>query len=208
MPLINIRVFTVRTFPLILLGPAPICGPGSLVAIVTGYGLDGPGIESRWGEIFRTCPYRPWGPPRLQYNGYRVFPEGIERPGPEADPSPLLVSWSWKGRAIPLLPLWAVRPVQSLSACTRVTFTFTFTCAYLNKTNSVNNLINIHCCVCVKKAVKYFYRPSLNCEVFTPVVRSFSVSTKLVYHVSNQSIQNTKLTSQCHFDYGGGEGGV
>jgi hypothetical protein len=28
-------------------------------------------------------------------------------------------------RAIPLLPLWAVRPVQSLSACTRVTFTFT-----------------------------------------------------------------------------------
>jgi len=28
------------------------------------------------------------------------------------------------GRAIPLLPLWAVWPVQSLSACTRVTFTF------------------------------------------------------------------------------------
>jgi len=37
---------------------------------------------------------------------------------------PLVVSWSWKGRAIPLLPLWAVRPVQSLSACTRVRFTF------------------------------------------------------------------------------------
>ena len=28
-------------------------------------------------------------------------------------------------RAIPLLPLWAVRPVQSLSACTRVHFSFT-----------------------------------------------------------------------------------
>jgi hypothetical protein len=27
------------------------------------------------------------------------------------------------GRAISLLPLWAVRPVHSLSACTRVTFT-------------------------------------------------------------------------------------
>jgi hypothetical protein len=25
----------------------------------TGYGLDGPGIESRWGEIFRTRPDRP-----------------------------------------------------------------------------------------------------------------------------------------------------
>jgi len=35
-------------------------------------------------------------------------------------PHPLLVPWSRKGRAIPLLPLWAVRPVQSLSACTRV----------------------------------------------------------------------------------------
>jgi len=37
-------------------------------------------------------------------------------------PHHLLVPWSWKGRAITLLPLWAVRPVQSLSVCT---FTFT-----------------------------------------------------------------------------------
>ena len=34
-------------------------------------------------------------------------------------PHPLLVPWSRKGRAIPVLSLWAVRPVQSLSACTR-----------------------------------------------------------------------------------------
>jgi len=34
------------------------CGPGSVVGIATAYGLDGPGIESRWGEIFRTCPDR------------------------------------------------------------------------------------------------------------------------------------------------------
>ena len=40
-------------------------------------------------------------------------------------PNPLLVPWSRKGRAIPLLPLWAVRPVQSFSACTRVHVTFT-----------------------------------------------------------------------------------
>jgi len=33
-------------------------------------------------------------------------------------PHTLLVPWSRKSRAIPLLPLWAVRPVQSLSACT------------------------------------------------------------------------------------------
>ena len=27
-------------------------GPGSLVGITTGYGLDGPGIESQWGQDF------------------------------------------------------------------------------------------------------------------------------------------------------------
>ena len=32
-------------------------GPGSSVGIATDYGLDGPGIESRWGDIFR--PSRP-----------------------------------------------------------------------------------------------------------------------------------------------------
>ena len=28
------------------------CGPGSSVGIATGYWLDGPGIESRWGRDF------------------------------------------------------------------------------------------------------------------------------------------------------------
>jgi len=65
-------------------------GPGSAVGIATSYGLDGPWIKSRWGgEIFRTCPDRPWGPPSLLYNGYQVFPGGKERPGRNADPLPL-----------------------------------------------------------------------------------------------------------------------
>jgi hypothetical protein len=37
-------------------------------------------------------------------------------------PHHLLVPWSRKGRAIPLLPLWALQPVQSLSACKGVRF--------------------------------------------------------------------------------------
>jgi len=61
--------------------------PCSVVGIATGYGLDGLGIESRWGEVFRTCPDRPWGPPNLLYNGYRVFPGGKERPGRNDNPS-------------------------------------------------------------------------------------------------------------------------
>jgi len=70
------------------------------------------------GEIFRTCPDWPWGPPSLLYNGYRVFPGSKERPGHDADPSPLLVPWSRKSRVKSLLLVWAVQPVQSLSACT------------------------------------------------------------------------------------------
>ena len=62
-------------------------GPGSSVGIATAYGLEGPGIESRWGEIFRICPDRPWGPSSLLYNGYRVFSGGKVLPGRDADPS-------------------------------------------------------------------------------------------------------------------------
>jgi len=53
-----------------------------------------PGIEFWWGEFLRTCPVRPWGPPSLLYNGYRVFTGGKERPGRDADPSPSLLPWS------------------------------------------------------------------------------------------------------------------
>jgi len=49
----------------------------SSVGIVTRYGLESPGIESRWGgKNFRTCPDQPWGPRSLLYNRYRVFPGG------------------------------------------------------------------------------------------------------------------------------------
>jgi hypothetical protein len=48
----------------------------SSVSITTRYGLEGPGIESRCGEIFRTYPDRLRGLPSLLYNGYRVFPGG------------------------------------------------------------------------------------------------------------------------------------
>jgi len=40
------------------------------------------------GEIFFTCPDRPWGAPSLLYDGYRDFSEGKLGPGRDADPSP------------------------------------------------------------------------------------------------------------------------
>jgi hypothetical protein len=59
------------------------------------------------GEIFCTCPDRPWGLPSLLYNGYRLIHEGRKRPGRDADPSPLLMPRSKQSRAIPLLSLRA-----------------------------------------------------------------------------------------------------
>ena len=98
---------------------ADICGPGSSVGIATGYGLDGPGIESRWGARFfapvQTGPGAHTASCTMSTGSF----SGVK------SPSPHLVPWSRKGRTILLLPLWAVRPVQSLSACTRVTFIFT-----------------------------------------------------------------------------------
>ena len=55
---------------------------------------------------FRARPDRPWGPPSLPYNGYRVFSGGKVRPEHAADHSLPSMPWSWKSRAIPLLTLW------------------------------------------------------------------------------------------------------
>jgi len=40
-----------------------------------------------WGEIFRTRPDRPWGPPSLVYMSTRSFP-GVKRPGRGVDHPP------------------------------------------------------------------------------------------------------------------------
>jgi hypothetical protein len=50
------------------------CSRDSSVGIATRYGLEGPGIESRWVEVFHAYPDRLRGPSNLLHNGYRVFP--------------------------------------------------------------------------------------------------------------------------------------
>jgi hypothetical protein len=62
-----------------------IRGPGNVVGIATGYGLDGPGIESRWGRGFPHLSRPALGPTQAPA---QVFPGGKERPGRDADPLP------------------------------------------------------------------------------------------------------------------------
>ena len=55
--------------------------PNSSEYIVTRYGLDGPGIESRWRRDFPHTSAPPWGPPTLLRNRYRVSFAGGRAPG-------------------------------------------------------------------------------------------------------------------------------
>jgi hypothetical protein len=63
-------------------------GRDSLVGIATRYGLDGPGIESRWGAIF-SAPFQtgPRANPASYTVGTGSFPR-VKRPGRDVDHSP------------------------------------------------------------------------------------------------------------------------
>ena len=117
--------------------------PGSAVDVATGHGLDGPGIESRWERDFPHLSRSALGPASCRI-GTGSFPGVKNGRGVTLTPHPLLVPQARKGRAIPLLPLWAVRPVQSFSACTRVTFTtslysykYSTVCVYIQLAKNV-----------------------------------------------------------------------
>ena len=72
--------------------------------------------KSGLGQIFRTRPDRPWGPPSFLYNGYRVPLLGVNLPGSDVNYPPSS-SAEVEER---VLPLWA------FMACFRVIFTFIF----------------------------------------------------------------------------------
>jgi len=72
-------------------------GPETSVIIATGYGLDGPGKESRWeGEISHTCPDRPWVHPASCTMGTGSFQGGKSGGGVTLTPHPLLVPFVMK----------------------------------------------------------------------------------------------------------------
>ena len=106
----------------------------SSVGIATRYGLDGPGIEFRWGARF-SAPVQtgPEAHPTSCTMGSGSFP-GVQRPGRDVDHPPHLAPRSKKEQSYTSTPLWA------FVACSRVKFTFTFIHVYI--------YIYIYSCVC------------------------------------------------------------
>jgi len=85
----------------------------SSVGIATGYGLDGPGIETRWPRFSAPVQTDPGAHPASCTMGTGSFPEVKSGRGVTLTPHPVLVAWSRKSRAIPLTP-----PPIGRTACT------------------------------------------------------------------------------------------
>jgi hypothetical protein len=82
-------------------------GPGSVVGIATGFGLDCPGIESRWKRDFPHLSIPNLGLTQPPVQWIPGFSRGVKSGrGVTLTRHSLLVPWSRKSRAIPLLPLW------------------------------------------------------------------------------------------------------
>jgi hypothetical protein len=76
--------------------------PGSSVGIATGYGLDGPGIEFRWGRDVSPT-FRPaMGPTQPPVQWVPGLSRGYSGRGVVLTTHPLLAPRSRNGRAIPL----------------------------------------------------------------------------------------------------------
>ena len=79
-------------------------GPDSSVGIATELRAGQSGIESRWGRDFPPVQTGPGAHPASCTMGTGSLPEVKSGRGVSLNPHLLLVPWSRKGRAIPLLP--------------------------------------------------------------------------------------------------------
>ena len=102
------------------------------------------------GNIFLTVQTIPVAHSASRTMGTRSFPGVKSGRGFKLTPHSLLVAWSRNSRAIPVLPLRAVRPIESLSACTtRVHFTLLFTLPQRGTGTAVEQWLR--CCAANRK---------------------------------------------------------
>jgi hypothetical protein len=87
-------------------------GAGRSVGTAADYGLDGPGIESRWGRDFSHTPRTTLGPTQPPVQWVEGLSRGYSGRGVVLTTQPLLAPRSRKGRAIH--PLGQFRPVTGV----------------------------------------------------------------------------------------------
>jgi len=87
-------------------------GPGSVVGIETGYGLDSPGIESRWRRNFPHLSRLAMWPTHSPVQWVPGLSWGLKRPERAADPSPLSSAVVVKGYS------YTSTPPMGRTACT------------------------------------------------------------------------------------------
>ena len=105
------RLYTTENIP----GTRFRCRPGTSVGIATDYGLGGLGSNPGGGRDFPPFKTGHGAQPASCTRGTGSFPGVKCGRGVLLTTHPLLVPRSWKGRAIPLPPLWATTgPVTRL----------------------------------------------------------------------------------------------
>ena len=148
-----------------------LSGPGSSVGIATGYGLDGPRMETRWRRDFPHLSRPALGSTQSPVQWVSGSSRGVKSGrGVTLTPHPLLVPWSWKGRVIPLLTLWAVRPIQSLSACTSWPLPFFSIVTWsLKSLLGTNNFLRTIWSFKLRNWILYSYKTEQNKNTVWPV---------------------------------------
>ena len=190
---------------------AYIMGVGRVVQSVkrlaTGWKVWGSNVCGN--EIFRTCPDRPRGPLSVLCNGYRVFCGGKERPRRDAEHSPSSIAIVKKeqsytsslpmgrtacteprclySRAIPLLPLWTLPPVQSLGACTIE--------LYLYSPYGPSGLYRAS----VPVQQSYTFPPPMGCTAFTEPQCLYSRAIPLLPIWAVLPVQSLSACTRVHF---------
>ena len=129
--------------------------------------------------------------------GTGTFPGVKSGRGVTLTPHPLLVPWSRKSRDTPLLPLWTVRYVQRLSACTTVHFNFTYTS---NPPMDLRLGQSLSACTTVHFTFTYTYTPPMSRTACTEPQRLTTVHFTFTY-TSTTTMGRTACTAfQCLYN--------
>jgi hypothetical protein len=132
-----------RTYNFLLHGPGSVAGYSEWLR--AGRSEDRIPVRARFSAPIQTAPGAHSASCTLGNGSFSGVKSGR---GVTLTPHPFLVPWSWKCRGTPLLSLWAVRPVQSLVACTRVHFTLPLPFNVVFRIY-IYIYIYIYMCVCV-----------------------------------------------------------